>query len=367
MHIVQRTVCSVIALVALCMSLSGCGGNATTADSSPSGEGVTQVSSVAPPTDTPPGMVWIPGGEFTMGSNSKLARPEERPAHRVRVHGFFIDKTEVTNEQFAEFVKATGYVTGAERAPDVEEIMRQVPPGTPPPPKESLVPGSLVFVSPNDAVPLDDYTQWWRWMPGANWQHPEGPESNLEGREKHPVVHVSWDDANAYCRWAGKRLPTEAEWEFAARGGLENAPFSWGNEPLSASKPQANIWQGKFPYENTAADGFTRTAPVGSFAPNGFGLYDVSGNVWEWCSDWYDAALYVRRGRGGVIVDPQGPDEGTQSDGHYEARRVHRGGSFLCCDQYCSRYRPSARHGGSPDTGTSHVGFRCVRDVKSGE
>jgi formylglycine-generating enzyme required for sulfatase activity len=305
-------------------------------------------------------MVWVAGGEFTMGTDSDLGWPDEKPAHRVRVDGFWMDRTEVTNAQFAAFVKATGYTTTAEKPPDVEEILRQSPPGTPRPPKEKLVPGSLVFHKTDGPVDLRDYSQWWKWTPGACWRHPEGPDSSIEGRENHPVVQVSWDDAAAYARWAGKRLPTEAEWEFAARGGLDGKPYVWGDEPLSEAKPQCNIWQGKFPYRNTLKDGYERTAPVRSYEPNGYGLYDMAGNVWEWCSDWYDRGLYRNRAGRGVAVNPKGPERTTDPQRPFMPQRVQRGGSFLCNDSYCSRYRPSARHGCSPDTGMSHVGFRCV-------
>jgi formylglycine-generating enzyme required for sulfatase activity len=209
-------------------------------------------------------------------------------------------------------------------------------------------------------VDLSDYSQWWHWTPGANWRHPEGPESRIEGRADHPVVQVSWDDANAYARWAGKRLPTEAEWEFAARGGLDGKPYVWGDDRPSDARPAANIWQGEFPHRNTVGDGFTRTSPVGSFPPNGFGLYDMAGNVWEWCADWYQRDLYRQRARGEIIVDPAGPERSSDPARPFTPQRVQRGGSFLCNDDYCSRYRPSARHGCSPDTGMSHVGFRCV-------
>jgi sulfatase modifying factor 1 len=315
------------------------------------------------PSDAPPGMVWIPGGQFLMGTDSPSAWPDERPAHRVSVQGFWMDETEVTNAQFAEFVAATGYVTVAERAPTVAEIMRQVPPGTPPPDEAALVPGSLVFTPPSGPVDLRDYSQWWRWTPAADWRHPEGPNSDLENRENHPVVHVAWDDAAAYAAWAEKRLPTEAEWEFAARGGLEAKPYVWGDEPPTDELPRANIWQGSFPYLNIQADGFAGTAPVGSFPPNGYGLFDMAGNVWEWCADWYDRGAYLERAREGPqpVVDPQGPPRSDDPQRPFGELRAQRGGSFLCNDSYCSRYRPSARHGGSPDTGMSHVGFRCVR------
>ena len=301
-----------------------------------------------------------PGGEFTMGSDAESARPEERPAHRVFVDGFWLDRTEVTNAQFRAFVSATGYVTTAERAPTLESVMSQVPPGTPPPPPERLVPGSLVFTPPAGRVNLNDFSQWWSWTPGADWRHPEGPGSSIAGRDEHPVVHVSWDDAVAFAGWAGKRLPTEAEWEFAARGGLDGKTYTWGDEPPGGGRRLANIWQGRFPHANTVDDGFAATAPVGSFLPNGYGLHDMAGNVWEWCADWFDRDLYRRRSGSGPIVNPEGPRSFDPSR-PFEPLRVHRGGSFLCSEDYCTRYRPSARHGNSADTGMSHVGFRCAR------
>ncbi len=310
----------------------------------------------------PSGMVWMPGGEFTMGTDSPQAWPEEKPAHRVRLDGFWIDRTEVTNAQFRVFVEAIGYVTTAEKPPSLEEILSQSPLGTPPPPKEKLVPGSLVFTPTAGPVDLHDFSRWWTWTPGADWRHPEGPGSSIEHRDDHPVVHVSWDDAAAYARWAGKRLPTEAEWEFAARGGLEGKPYVWGDDPPSANPKSANIWQGEFPYRNTSEDGFVRTAPVKSFPANGSGLFDMAGNVWEWCADWYDREAYRRRAAGGLAVNPTGSGPISISDpaSPVARRRSQRGGSFLCNDDYCSRYRPSARHGGVPDTGMSHVGFRCA-------
>jgi formylglycine-generating enzyme required for sulfatase activity len=312
------------------------------------------------PPSHPPGMVWIPGGEFTMGADSDLAWPDEKPAHRVRVDGFWMDQAEVTNAQFRAFVEATGYLTTAEQAPSLDEIMSQLPPGTPPPLRENLVPGSLVFTPPAGRVRLDDFSQWWTWTKGASWRHPEGPGSTIEGRDDHPVVHVSWDDANAYARWAGKRLPTEAEWEFAARGGLDGKPYVWGDDRPTDTRTFANIWQGEFPHANTAGDGFTGTAPVQSFPRNGYGLYDMAGNVWEWCADWYQRDLYRQRAGAGLMVNPSGPERSSDPTRPFPPQRVQRGGSFLCNDGYCSRYRPSARHGCSPDTGMSHVGFRCV-------
>jgi sulfatase modifying factor 1 len=314
------------------------------------------------PVEKPPGMVWIGGGEFTMGTDSNLGWPDEKPAHRVRVDGFWMDETEVTNRQFRCFAEATGYVTTAEKAPSLEDILRQLPPGSLQPSKEKLVPGSLVFTPTPGPVSLHDYSQWWKWTTGASWRHPEGSESSIADREDHPVVHVSWDDAIAYAKWAGKRLPTEAEWEFAARGGLGGKPYVWGDSPPGiGGKWQANIWQGNFPYDNRVEDGYERTSPVKSFPPNGYGLFDMAGNVWEWCSDFYRADLYESRADRSVVVNPAGPESSFDPRHPFAPARVQRGGSFLCCDSYCSRYRPSARHRCSPDTGMSHVGFRCAR------
>ena len=311
-------------------------------------------------------MVLVKGGRFLMGSteDDDLARPVEKPPHEVTVSPFWIDETEVTNAQFSAFVEATGYITQAERDVDWEELQEQLPPGTPRPPAEALKAGSMVFTPPDQAVPLNDIRAWWSWVVGANWRQPEGPGSDLAGRDDHPVVHVSWNDANAYAEWAGKRLPTEAEWEFAARGGLESKPFTWGDEPVSESAPQANIWQGDFPHSNSEADGYTRTAPVKTFPPNGFGLFDMSGNVWEWCSDWWRVDLYRHRsGKGEDVVDPVGPPNHFDPRHPHEKQRVTRGGSFLCHDCYCAAYRPAGRRGTAFDTGMSHIGFRCVRSA----
>jgi formylglycine-generating enzyme required for sulfatase activity len=314
--------------------------------------------------EAPPDMVWIPGGEFSMGSTDPLARPDEQPVHRVRVDGFWMDATEVTNAQFAAFVKATGYVTVAERKVDWEELKKQVPPGTPKPDDAALAPGSLVFTPPAQPVDLRNHQQWWSWVPGANWRHPAGPGSSIEGKDDHPVVQIAWDDAVAYCRWAGKRLPTEAEWEFAARGGLDGKRNAWGDEPVDAKR--ANTWQGHFPDRNTAEDGFTGTAPVKRFPANGYGLYDMAGNVWEWCSDYYRPDTYARQvlvagGLQAVIVHPAGPERSLDPRNPLAPEsRVQRGGSFLCNDSYCASYRPSARMAAPPDTGMQHVGFRTV-------
>lgn len=308
-------------------------------------------------------MVWIPGGEFSMGSTDPLARPDEQPVHRVRVDGFWIDATEVTNAQFRAFADATGYKTIAERPVDWEELKKQAPPGTPKPADDMLKPGSLVFTPPDRAVDLQAYEQWWTWTTGANWRHPEGPTSSLAGKDAHPVVHIAFVDAVAYCRWADKRLPTEAEWEFAARGGLNGKVNVWGDEPVDARR--CNIWQGHFPDKNTGEDGFTRTAPVKQFPANGYGLYDMAGNVWEWCGDLYRPDTYARRvlelGPGVVAVNPAGPRTSLDPRNPIAPEtRVHRGGSFLCNDSYCASYRPSARMACPPDTGLQHLGFRCV-------
>ncbi len=311
----------------------------------------------------PKGMVWIPGGEFIMGSTDPLARPDESPRHRVRVDGFWMDETEVTNAQYAEFVKATGYKTVAERAIDWEELKKQCAPGTPKPPDAMLQPGSLVFTPPDKPVDLGDIRGWWTWTTGASWQHPEGPTSSIEGKDRLPVVQISYEDAVAYCTWAGKRLPTEAEWEFAARGGLEGKVNVWGDEPIDANR--ANIWQGHFPDSNTKEDGFLRSSPVKSFPANGYGLYDMAGNVWEWCSDLYRPDTYARQmlelGKDGVAMNPTGPKKSLDPrNPDAPESRVHRGGSFLCNDSYCASYRPSARMACPPDTGLQHLGFRCV-------
>lgn len=304
----------------------------------------------------PVGMVLIPGGEFTMGTDAKAGRPDEKPPHRVKVGPFYLDETEVTNRAFRKFVEATGYVTTAEKAPTREEILAQLPPGAPPPPDELLVPGALVFVEPKKS---SDY--WWQWVPGANWRHPHGPDSSIEGMDDHPVVQVSWLDAEAYARWAGKRLPTEAEWEFAARGGQAGKTYAWGNANPYEGQARANIWQGRFPVQNAAADGFLRSSPVRTFKANGYGLFDMTGNAWEWVADWYHPDTYARaKARGGVEVNPVGPSESFDPEEPYSKKKVQRGGSFLCDKSYCQSYRVSARMKSSPDTGLEHTGFRCA-------
>lgn len=308
------------------------------------------------------GMVLIPGGSFEMGADNEQASEDEYPKHKVTVDAFYMDVTEVTNAQFQKFVDATGYVTTAERKPDWEEIKKRVPPGTPKPADSLLVAASLVFKPSNGPVDLNNYSQWWSWVAGADWRHPEGPNSSIKGKENFPVVHVSWDDAIAYCKWAGKRLPTEAEWEFAARGGLDNNIYPWGNEHVNIGAPKTNSWEGKFPYLNEQRDGFFKNAPVKTYNCNRYGLFDMAGNVWEWCSDWYDHNYY-KAVAGNTVVNPNGPEKSFDPQDPYTPKRVLRGGSFLCNDGYCSGYRVARRMKSSPDTGLEHTGFRCVKDV----
>lgn len=293
------------------------------------------------------GMVWIPGGAFQMGSKTGAA--DTRPIHEVELDGFWMDQTEVTNAAFAKFVDATGYVTVAERKPDPKDF-----PGASP---GILVPGAVVFAPTKGPVSLDDAVQWWKWQPGANWRHPEGPESSIKGRMNHPVVQVAWEDAAAYAKWAGKRLPTEAEWEYAARGGLAGMTYTWGNEKHPAGKWMANVWSGEFPHKNTRADGFRYSAPVRSFPANGYGLYDMSGNVWEWTADWYRPDYYAHSPK----KNPRGPADSVDPDEPGVAKKVTRGGSFLCTDEYCIGYQPGIRSKTTPDTALQHTGFRCVK------
>ena len=305
------------------------------------------------------GMVYLVGGTFAMGAADELGRPDEYPQHPVQVPAFWLDATEVTNAQFARFVAATGYVTTAEQAPDWEDLQQQLPPGTPKPPDSVLVAAALVFAPPTQPVPLDDAGQWWRWQPHASWRHPQGPGSDVREKDAYPVVQVSWTDAAAYARWAGKRLPTEAEWEFAARGGQPAQPYAWGSEPLEQGQPKANTWQGHFPDRNTGWDHFKGLAPVKSFAANGYGLYDVAGNVWEWCADWYRPDYYQQLGPQ-AAYNPVGPAASYDPQEPTMPKRVVRGGSFLCQAAYCAGYRVSARMKSAPDTGLEHTGFRCA-------
>jgi len=353
---------------------AGCGpsGTPSTAPSSPAVLS-TQATTNAP-SPAPEGMVWIPGGVFWMGGpNPDIAAreraalkpsdpvcsglmagfPDSQPRHPSRVEGFWMDATEVTNEQFERFVRATGYKTFAERTPTADQY-----PGADP---ALLVPGSVVFTPPDEPVPLDNALAWWSYRPGADWRHPEGPGSDIRGREQFPVVHVCFEDAEAYCRWAGKRLPTEAEWECAARGGLDRADYPWGNELRPGGRWMGNFFQGTFPIRDTAEDGFKGIAPVARFSPNAYGLHDMSGNVWEWCTDWYRPDTYESRSTNAPTVNPKGPSDSLDPDEPSVPKRVQRGGSFLCSDQYCARFRIGTRGKGAPDTGSVHVGFRCVK------
>lgn len=305
------------------------------------------------------GMVWIEGGTFAMGAADAEGRPDESPQHQVKVNGFWMDATEVTNAQFAAFVQATGYITTAERAPDWEELKKQLPPGTPKPHDSLLVAASLVFNPPAQPVPLHNAAQWWSWEKGADWRHPQGAGSSIEGKENFPVVQVSWDDAVAYAQWAGKRLPTEAEWEYAARGGIRAQVYPWGNEAVEQGQPKANTWQGSFPNRNTGWDKYQGLAPVMSFASNKFGLYDMAGNVWEWCSDWYGADYY-QTVASRESDNPTGPGRSFDPQEPTVPKRVVRGGSFMCHDSYCKGYRVTSRMKTSADTGLEHTGFRCV-------
>lgn len=312
------------------------------------------------------GMVWVAGGQFTMGSEDSISRLNERPSHQVQVNGFWIDETPVTNAQFRRFVGATGHVTVAERPPEWEELKKTLPPGTPRPDDSLLVAGSMVFTPSTGPVDLRNMANFWTWTPEASWQHPEGPDSDLAGRNEHPVVHVAWDDAVAYAAWAGKRLPTEAEWEFAARGGVDGGRYYWGDEFQKDGRFMANTWTGDFPYRNTVEDGFERTAPVRSFPPNGFGLYGMAGNVWNWVSDRYQPDTFQQRADEEFCSNPTGPAQHLPGSPH-QMQRVVKGGSFLCHPDYCASYRPSARRGLPSDTGMSHVGFRCVSEAPSPE
>ncbi|PHI19865.1 sulfatase [Lewinellaceae bacterium SD302] len=305
-------------------------------------------------------MQFIPAGILNMGGDNEQASRNEFPKHRVILDSFWMDTYEVTNAAFADFVKATAYLTVAERPIDWEEMAKTLPPGTPRPPDSILQPGALVFRQPGQRVDMSNPANWWVWTIGANWRQPEGPGSSIEGKENHPVVQVAWEDAAAYADWAGKRLPTEAEWEWAARGGEENLIYPWGNNLGENAGKLANFWQGPFPYINELEDGYATTAPVGSYLPNGYGLYDMAGNAWEWCYDWFDPAYY--RKQTASTANTRGPDIAARPLNGMPAERVVRGGSFLCSENYCSGYRNARRMGSSPDTGLNHTGFRCVVD-----
>ena len=306
------------------------------------------------------GMVWIPGGEFSMGGVNPIGMMDgghegmgdARPVHRVKVDGFYMDQTEVTNKEFAAFVVATGYVTVAETKPTRQEF--------PDAPEENLVAGSVVF-TPKETTDLSNSYNWWNYVHGANWRHPTGPGSDLTGKENYPVVHIAEEDAEAYAKWAGKRLPTEAEWEFAARGGKTGELYTWGNTFKLNNKWMANTYQGKFPSMDLGTDGFIGIAPVEQFAANGYGLYDMAGNVWEWCSDWYRADYYQTLAKNKISINPKGPDDSYDPAEPGQKKKVQRGGSFLCTDQYCTRYMVGSRGKGEFRSSSNHVGFRCVK------
>lgn len=324
------------------------------------------INKTPPPGPAPKGMAWVPGGWFWMGAENLDGVPPHHladcPVHKVYVDGFWMDKTEVTNEQWLEFVEATGYKTVAEKAPDPS----QFPPHTPREELAKLKPFSLVFDPPPFVRNLQDHRQWWRLQEGANWRSPEGPGSDIQKRMNHPVVHIAWVDAVEYCKWRSQkegatyRLPTEAEWEFAARGGLDQKKYVWGDELKPGGKCQANYWQGQFPNQNTLEDGYERTAPVASYPPNGYGLYDMAGNVWEWCLDNYGQDYYLES----PLKNPMGPRAGIDPNEPEAPKRVQRGGSFLCADNYCMRYLPATRGKGDIWSAANHIGFRCIRVVE---
>jgi formylglycine-generating enzyme required for sulfatase activity len=314
-----------------------------------------------------PSMVWIPGGIYDMGASDsdRMALSHEKPKHTVKVDGFYMDETEVTNAQFSRFIQATNYITTAERPVDWELIKQQLPPGTPKPHDSLLLPGSLLFKKTKESVPnLYDFSQWWRWTNGANWKQPEGKGSSIDGKDNHPVVHVSYEDAMAYCHWAGRRLPTEAEWEFAARGGKRDKIYFWGDLTDKLSS-YVNSWEGEFPVDNTQADGFEKSAPVKTYPPNGYGLYEISGNVWEWTSDWYSSQYYQYCKENSITNNPKGPNEAFNPNNPYIDERIIRGGSFLCNASYCASYRVSSRMATDPNTSLEHLGFRTVMDLKT--
>jgi sulfatase modifying factor 1 len=313
-----------------------------------------RINTTPAPSPPPEGMVWVPGGTFWMGCEN-CGMPDALPSHLASVDGFWMDRTPVTNADFQRFVAATGYVTVAERPLDPRDY--------PTVPKEKLVPGSSVFTPTGERVPLDNPLQWWRYAPGASWKHPQGPGSTVRKRQDHPVVHVAFEDAVAYAKWANKRLPTEAEFEFAARGGLDRNLYPWGNDLMPGNKPVANTWQGPFPASDRGEDGHLGTSPVTAFPANGFGLYDMGGNVWQWCADWYRPDYYETVAKSPVTHNPQGPDHSFDPQEPGAAKRVVRGGSYLCTDQYCARYLVGSRGKAEISSGSSNLGFRLVRSA----
>jgi len=344
--------CLLVALVLALPFVSGCGGKKL----KPKPLVTLTASELATArTNAPPGMVLLTGGTFLMG-NAEL--PDAVPVHEITLNAFYMDTTEVTNAQWKKFVAATGFKSFAERVPTADDFPGVDPAKIPP---EMMVPGSVVFTPPDGPVPLEYHLQWWSFLPGADWMHPTGPDSNIDGLDDHPVVHVTYDDALAYCEWAGKRLPTEAEWEFASRGGLVQKQFLWGDEKTPEGKRLANIWEGAFPYRNLEIDGYSASSPAGNYPPNPYGLHDMSGNVWEWTSDWYHHDTYRMKHRSSI--NPIGAPESFDPQEPQVPKRVTKGGSFLCNDDYCIRYQAGTRGRGDPGTGTNHTGFRCVRDL----
>ena len=325
-------------------------------------------SLVSKPTSSeqPEGMAYIPGATYNQGGKTDQAYNNELPQHKVTVSSFYIDVTEVTNLQFAEFVTATQYKTVAERPLEWEVLKKQLPPGTPALADSLLQPGSLVFKKTDTPVDLRRYDLWWEWTRGAEWRHPDGPMSDISDKMNHPVVHIAYQDAKKYCEWKNKRLPTEAEWEWAATGGEDRSKYPWGNAEISTAYDKANFWQGLFPYENTVKDGYASTAPVKSFPPNSFGLFDMGGNVWEWCSDRFASQYY--RTLSEPQINPKGPEVARdENDPYNQNSYVIKGGSFLCNDDYCSGYRVARRLGKDADSGSNHTGFRCVMEIKHTE
>ena len=310
---------------------------------------------------TPEGMVWVSGIRFTQGAvvGDALALPREKPAHPVAVDGFFIDKTEVTNAEFKAFVETTGYLTVAERPVDWEEMKKDLPPGTPKPADSILQPGSLIFNRKAEGITdLRNYAQWWEWKTGANWKHPQGSESTIEGKDDYPVVHIAYEDALAYCEWANRKLPSEAQWEAAAHGKMHGGVYTWGDDASQLAE-KANTWQGNFPNTNRAEDGFSYVAPVASFEPNSLGIYDMAGNVWELTQDWFSVNYYESLA-GNETLNPQGPAQSYNPENPYQPEKVIKGGSFLCDKSYCASYRISARMGQTIDSSSDHTGFRTI-------
>ncbi|XCF04963.1 formylglycine-generating enzyme family protein [Tamlana crocina] len=362
----KKSIASIFTVVLLSVGFIGCKNQENSKKTTSTNNTEKEVHLESPPTSkpgsTPEGMVWVEKKTFTQGAKpeDQFAMPREKPAHQVTVDGFFIDITEVTNKQFKEFVDATGYKTIAERPIIWEEMKKDLPPGTPKPHDSVLQPGSLIFNKNVDKVAnMGDYSQWWTWKVGANWQHPEGPGSSIEGKENFPVVHIAYEDAMAYCEWANRRLPTEAEWESAAQGNSANNTFTWGNDP-SLLNQYANTWQGVFPIKNEPKDGFEFIAPVKSYPPNDIGIYDMAGNVWELTSDLFNVNYYKELDTSKPIVNPKGAAKSYSPNNPYQIEHVIKGGSFLCHASYCASFRISAKMGNSIDSGSDHMGFRTV-------